>query len=228
MTLKKLEPGALVGDQVFDAMHRAIINGELKAEQRLRIREVAAQLGTSVMPVREAIRRLEESGLVETIPYRGAVVRGFTAQELLDVYAVRMLLETEAARQGTARLNEHDVQLLQKEFSALRTALNEGRIADCLDHDEKFLGLIYSASGNPVLLESIERLWTRCRAYKLFGARRAVEVGMDSMLWEFQDQMLVAIAARDQNSMVDLTEQSIQAAMERVRQVLPIGETQSH
>ncbi len=221
MTLNKLEPGALVADQVFDAIHQGIINGDLVAGARLRIRDLADQLGTSVMPVRDAIRRLEESGLVETIPYRGAVVRAFTAGELLNVYAVRRLLEIEAAKLGVVNLTESDVAVLRDHYESMTAALKLGDVAACLAYDEKFLSTIYLASGNPVLFESIERLWIQCRAYKLIGARRAVAGGNSQMLWEYQAKMLDAVQGRDVQRMAELTDQSILAAMERIRQALP-------
>jgi len=225
MTLNRLEPGTLIGDQVFDAMHQGIISGDLKAGQRLRIRDLAEQLGTSVMPVREALRRLEESGLVETIPYRGAVVRSFTAGELLDVYAVRKLLEVEAARLGVMHMSEDDISFARSTYQEMLDALEGGDLPECLAADERFLSRIYLASGNPVLLESIERLWTRCRAYKLIGARRAVAAGNSQMLWEFQAQMLEAIDASDAERMAELADLSINAAMERIREALPKAET---
>lgn len=223
MTLNKLEPNALVGEQVFDAIHRSIINGDLKAGERLRIRNLAEQLGTSVMPVREALRRLEEGGLVETIPYRGAVVRGFTAEELLHIYEVRRLLEVEAARLGTAHLTDADVVDLHADYGNMISALKRGDLNECLSQDERFLSRIYRASGNPVLIENIERLWTQCRAYKLIGARRAVANGNEKMLWEFQEQMLEAVATRDAPRMAELNDASILAAMERIRSALPVA-----
>ena len=72
------------------------MSGELPAGARLRVRDLALQVGTSVMPVREAIRRLEEAGLAERVPHKGAVVRGLTLTELEHVYDVRILLKTEA------------------------------------------------------------------------------------------------------------------------------------
>lgn len=221
MTLNKLEPNALVGEQVFDAIHHSIINGELKAGDRLRIRNLAEQLGTSVMPVREALRRLEEGGLVETVPYRGAVVKGFTAQELLHIYAVRRVLEVEAAQLGTANLSDADIVNLHADYGNMIAALKRGDLSQCLAQDENFLSRIYSASGNPVLTDSIERLWTQCRAYKLIGAQQAVANGNEKMLWEYQEQMLEAAAARDGQQMARLNESSILAAMERIRAALP-------
>src|SRR6266516_7131333 len=106
MTMPKVVPPALMTDQVFTASHEAIMSGEMPAGYRLRIRDIAAQVGTSVMPVREAIRRLEEAGLAERVPHKGTVVRGLTLDELVHVYDVRRVLEAEAAQIGRASCSE--------------------------------------------------------------------------------------------------------------------------
>lgn len=114
MALNKLDPSMLVADQVFEAIHDGIMSGELPAGHRLLIRDLAAELGTSVMPVREAIRRLEEAGLAEKVPYKGAVVKGLTLEELLHVYDVRRLLEVEAARLGAAVVSPREVEQMRE------------------------------------------------------------------------------------------------------------------
>ena len=63
----RAEP-SLLADQVYAVIREAILNGEMPAGTRLRVRDLAEQVGTSVMPVREAIRRLEEAGLAERSP----------------------------------------------------------------------------------------------------------------------------------------------------------------
>ena len=88
MAVPRLEEPSLLTDRVFTAIHEAIMSGELPAGARLRVRDLALQVGTSVMPVREAIRRLEEAGLAERVPHKGAVVKGLTLTELEHVYDV--------------------------------------------------------------------------------------------------------------------------------------------
>ena len=73
MSETQTEIGPRIGDQVFEALQASILSGEYRSGDRLRIRQLAASLGTSVMPVRESLARLEEVGLVETRPPRGAV-----------------------------------------------------------------------------------------------------------------------------------------------------------
>lgn len=217
MPLPKLEPSTRVGDQVFEAIHAAIISGELPAGHRLRIRDLAADLGTSVMPVREAIARLQEIGLAESLPYRGAVVKDFSYQELLDLYAARSLLEVEATVLGAARVSPDDVARMRDELQAMDTALVQSDAVGYLDRDEDFLAIVYAAAGNRVLLEMIRMLWSRCRAYKVVGAERELESGDPSPLLQYQKSLLDAIVSGDVELAGRITAQSLEAATERIR-----------
>lgn len=221
MELPKLEPSMRVGDQVFGAIHEAIMSGDLPAGQRLQIRQVAEQLGSSVMPVREAIKRLEEIGLVESQPYRGAVVRSFTTDEVLNLYEVRRLLEVEAATLGAAHATEEDVVRLREIRQQMEQSLNAQRDVDYLNKDEEFLTVIYAASGNPFLLESIDRLWRRCRSYKIFGARQEMKAGQPSELLRHQDDLIAAVEARDSAKAAQITKASLDDATARIRLALP-------
>jgi DNA-binding GntR family transcriptional regulator len=221
MTLPQLEPQARVADQVFEAIHAAIMGGSYPAGHRLRIRDVAAELGTSVMPVREAIRRLEEAGLVETLPNRGARVKGFTPAELLHVYAVRRILEIEASGLGAAAVSDEDITRLRAAYAAMETHLQAGEVVAYLDADERFLDVLYQAAGNPVLVETIHGLWQRCRSYKIVGASSELESGNPEILVDFQARLLQAAIDRDAPSARDLAAASIDAATGRIRQALP-------
>lgn len=217
MPLPKLEPSTRVGDQVFEAIHAAIISGELPAGHRLRIRDLAADLGTSVMPVREAIARLQEIGLAESLPYRGAVVKDFSYRELLDLYTTRSLLEVEATVLGVRRVSPDDVAAMRVEYQAMETAVTQGDAVGYLARDEDFLAIIYAAAGNRVLLEMIKMLWNRCRAYKVVGAERELESGDPSPLLQYQKSLLDAVVAGDSELAGQITAQSLEAATERIR-----------
>src|SRR5215831_6544818 len=153
----RVEP-SLLADQVYAVIREAILKGEMPAGTRLKVRDLAAQVGTSVLPVREAIRRLEEAGLAERSPHKGAVVKGLTLEELVHVYDVRRLLETEAARSGAELISQQDCDKMQAEYDAMRKAITDGRVVACLDHDEALLTILYRASRNPVLVELIRTL----------------------------------------------------------------------
>ncbi|HET7398564.1 MAG TPA: GntR family transcriptional regulator [Intrasporangium sp.] len=208
---------ALLTDKVFATIRTSILNGELPAGYRLRIDDLAERVGTSHMPVREAIKRLEEAGLAERVPHRGAVVRGLTQQELLHVYAVRRVLEMEAARQGSERITSEDVEKMQVQYDEMRAAIVDKDAIAVLDRDEDFLTVLYQASGNPVLTSTIKGLWEQCRFYKIVGARVTLEAEDDSPLWRFQAELLEAARSRDANLAAEITSASLHNATARIR-----------
>lgn len=221
MALNKLQPSVLVADQVFEAIHDGIMSGDLPVGHRLLIRELASELGTSVMPVREAIRRLEEAGLAEKAPYKGAVVKGLSRDDLLQIYDVRRTLEAQAAGAGASRITQRDLARMRRHHEQMLTALDEHRVADVLDHDEELLSVLYAASGNDVLLELIRTLWRRCRPYKIVGARETLEHGDASVLSRFQQELIDAAERHDSEAAVAVSTSSIDRAMGRIREVLP-------
>lgn len=221
VTLPPLAPTAPKGDQVFDAIHAAIMNGALPGGTPLRIRDLADQLGTSVMPVREAIRRLTALGLVETQPNRSATVKEFTPHELLDVYEVRRTLEVEAARLGTRHLTDAGTAELVEAYEALAEGSGAQDVIEYLEADERFLTVLYRAAGNPALVEMIEMLWQRCRAYKILGAEQGAASADPDVLVAFQRELLAAAREQDAERAAEVTAASIEAAIERIREGLP-------
>lgn len=212
-------PAALLTDQVYAVLYEAVINGAMPAGTRLRVRHVAARMGTSIMPVREAIRRLEESGLAEREPHKGAVVKGFTLRELIQIYDIRLLLETGAARSGVAGLDGGVVRVMAKECDALRAAARDGRVRDALDHDEALLTALYGAGGNPFLMAHIRDLWHQCRAYKVLGAA-AADRERESTLWQYQSRLVEAARAGDADTAAALTRDSLLSSRARIQSAL--------
>jgi DNA-binding GntR family transcriptional regulator len=208
---------SLLTDQVYETIHEAIMNGDLPAGARLRIRDIAAQVGTSVMPVREAIRRLEEAGLAERVPHKGAVVKGLTLAELVHVYDVRRLLEVEAARLGAQQISPADVDRMQTEYELMQTAIAERRVVALLDHDEALLTILYEAAANPVLVDSIRNLWQHCRAYKIVGAQGTLDTPGDDSLWRYQERLVKAARKGDADDAAAVNNESLINATSRIR-----------
>lgn len=213
MTLHTRVESTLLADKVHAVLHDAIMSGELPAGSRLRIRDIAEQVGTSVMPVREAIRRLEESGLAEREPHKGAIVKELSLAELLPVYDTRLLLEGEAARLGAAAISEGEVAEMEAIYERMRDAIAQGRIIEMLELDEAFLATLYRASRNPVLVTLIAGLWRQCRAYKIVGAHEATG---DDPLWRYQHDLLVAARNGDGAAALAASNASLQDARSRI------------
>ncbi|MBC7279188.1 GntR family transcriptional regulator [Nocardioides sp.] len=217
---KPLQP-TLLADQVYDVLHKAIVSGELPAGSRLRIRDVAEQVGTSVMPVREAIRRLEEGGFAEREPHKGAVVKGLTLEELIHVYDVRKVLEREAARLGAERITAEGCARMEAEYGFMRAAIAEGRLEDHLRRDEAVLTALFEASGNPVLVKTIQNLWVQCRAYKTLGIKSTFDSSTSNeVLWRYQGDLVEAARAHDPAAAVATSDASLEVAAEEIRRRL--------
>lgn len=219
ITVRQAET-VLLTDQVYLALNEAILNGSLPAGARLKVRDLAELVGTSVQPVREAIRRLEEAGLAERKPHKGAVVTDLTLTELTHIYQTRMVLEREAMAQGVSNLTEKDCDRMEIALDGMRKAINKRDIINYLNQDEAFLEIIYSASANPVLVSLIKSLWVRCRAYKIVGAKRSFDLNKRESLWENQEALLVVARKRNAKQAATLSEKSLREASERIEATL--------
>ena len=93
-------------DVVFNTLRQAILKGELKPGERLLEIALAERLGVSRTPVREAMRKLEQEGLVVMIPRRGAQVASITEKDLNDVLEVRITLENMAIEKACANMTD--------------------------------------------------------------------------------------------------------------------------
>ena len=147
--------------KAYNHIRSQVFSGELAPGDRLVNRALAKELGTSFIPVREAISRLASEGLVEQVAGAGAFVRAFDRQEISEIYDVRDLFEPFAAAQAARFLTDHELEELgsiQSEWEDLgATILNRKRGATSTDLDrwlelnERFHEIMISASRNRLL-----------------------------------------------------------------------------
>lgn len=156
-----LAAGSTLTNRVYATLKDRILSRSLPPGARLKHAELAAALGVSITPVREAIVELEKDGLVEVIPYRGSVVKQLSAQEVSDVIDVRIALESLAVRRAVDRLTQEDIQELDRNVRDYEKALAADDRAVGLRADLAFHELLLSASGNLLLLELARNLADR-------------------------------------------------------------------
>lgn len=99
-------------DDLFRVLHKRIIAGTYRPGEWLRQEEIASETGVSMTPVREALDLLVAAGLAERVPYRGVRVMELSAQEIVEAYGMRLLLETTAARAAAILITPAQVQAL--------------------------------------------------------------------------------------------------------------------
>jgi len=130
--------------RVRDLLEEAILEGELKPGERLRAEALAQRFGTSRTPIREALLQLEAHGLVEVEPNRGAVVRTFDRDDVLDLYEIRALLEPAAAARAAHRISADDVD-------RLGALCADASVEEQIVANEAFHRIIVEAAGSPRL-----------------------------------------------------------------------------
>jgi len=137
---------------------RDILEGRLVPGERIIETRVAQQFDVSQAPVREALRDLEMFGFIASSPFRGAVVREMSPEDLVQVYPIRAVLEGLAARDAATRLDERGLTRLQKLVDTMRNAAARGDNEAQVDADFKFHLAIVEASGNWLLKQFWERM----------------------------------------------------------------------
>jgi DNA-binding GntR family transcriptional regulator len=148
-------------DSIYATLFQWLTVGRFVPGERLKIRDIAAALGVSTMPVRAALLRLAAEGALSYSPNCGVAVPKLSKAEFDDVLQNRLLLEGEAAERGAMRLNAADKQSLRELLQVMAQALAQADGKAYLDANEAFHLQLYRAAGSPLLLSLIETVWLK-------------------------------------------------------------------
>lgn len=147
----------------YDEIRRAIVEGRYRPGQRLIEERIAEEFDLSRTPVREALRRLEAEGLVQSVPNRGAVVRDVSVEDIADLYGLRARLESYAAELAAERIEPDQIKLIDAGIAAFAAAL-VGDFKDDIertraidDANRKIHGTILAAAQHERLARLLER-----------------------------------------------------------------------
>ncbi|HEX2909683.1 MAG TPA: GntR family transcriptional regulator [Chloroflexia bacterium] len=141
-------------------LRHQIVTGALKPGERLIETEIATQLGTSRSPVREAIRALEQEGLVVHEPHRGAIVRTIGRDDIIDIYEMRMALDTLALRQASRQITPAHLEQLENYNNTMAQLALEGHYDRLFEPDFNFHKYIVQIGGSPRLKRAYDSLMT--------------------------------------------------------------------
>ena len=135
-------------DVVFNTLREAILKGELQPGERLMELQLAAKLGVSRTPIREAIRMLEQEGLAVTIPRRGAEVAKMTEKDMNDVLQVREALDELAVSIACELITEEELEKLSEAVKNFEEAIGTKDIKQIAETDIAFHDIIYPLSSS--------------------------------------------------------------------------------
>jgi len=160
-----------VGDQVYQRLSEWVVTGQLKPGDRLRIQELAKTLGVSDTPVREALMRLQHSGLVEIIPRAESRVRVFTRRDIEEIYDLRQALECFAVKKAAERMPDADLYRVQQMLASAGDALDKGDIAPSVVADVELHAQIVLTAANGRISSLLANIRDQMQLFRRLGAR---------------------------------------------------------
>ena len=144
-------------DLVYLELKHKILTGEIVSQTRLMEIDLSEKMNVSRTPIREAIKKLSDDGLVKIVPRRGAYVANISIKDMLDVFEVREDMEGFAAKLAAERINDDQKKELRKIAAdydaALKTAKDKSEI---IELDEKFHNYIVACCGNDTLSDLVK------------------------------------------------------------------------
>lgn len=148
---------ATAEQEAYLHLHSAIRSGRYRAGDRLIPEEIAAEIGMSRMPVREAFQRLAADGLVVIRPNRGCIVAGLSLDEIYETFEIRSVLEGLAVRLAIPKIDSEVLAELERILDKMESSGRSGS-SDWVTRHQQFHSQIYSLSGRPKLIRQIAQL----------------------------------------------------------------------
>jgi DNA-binding GntR family transcriptional regulator len=202
-----------VVDHAYEQLWKRVIMLGGSEEQRLSDVALAEQLGMSRTPVRQALERLVQEGLVRSDPRRGFWTRNFTAQDIHEIYDLRGALEVLAIRLATPRLRYEDLKTHLEDLYAVRAELDTYPVLHFLQVDIRFHTLITRASGNGRLIHSLSMLRSQLVMFQMRDTYypRRMEIALNE-----HEQVLLALLAGNVDEAAKCLARHIEHAKEGV------------
>lgn len=202
-----------LSEQLVELVRDRILSGAVTPEVPIRQDSLASELGVSKIPLREALARLEQDGLLRSEPNRGYFVRGLTASEAEEVYSLRLRLEPAAAAAASERASEEEQRRAVTLLERLDLVTNEHGEGVGAFNRAFHLALV-RPSGRPLTTQIIERLQILSERY----VRKHLEpLGRDERANQEHHQLLAAWCARDSAEVARLTSSHIRKTLRDLR-----------
>lgn len=213
--------------KVYDHLKEEIRQGGLPADGAVFETQVAERLGVSRTPVREAMRMLEHEGLLEQLPGGGFRAHTITPRDIQDASNARANLESLTVRLACERIQPAQVEAIEACLRATERAIQSGLLGDVMTENERFHGLIASATGSRLLELLVERVYDYMKAHRLLQAlsvRGDISAVLPEILKQHRD-IFEAIRARDAQLAVRLMDQHLKEVGQRYEASLSLLES---
>lgn len=205
-----------LADRAYQRIEAMILSGTLKGGERLNDVRLAEKFSISRGPVRSALARLAEAGLVDLIPYRGVYVRTIDFDDVLEIYDLRAAIERASIKAACRNMTSEILELLNRRVTAMHESFKRGDIEKYFADNLAFHELIHRASGNSRLLE----IYERCnREQKLFRHFSLSTIGIAESNKQHR-RILRALRASDETAAAREMELHVLSAKKRFEQAI--------
>ena len=164
-----------MSEVVLEELRRSILTGEFAPGEKINQLRVARKLGVSMIPLREALKRLQAEGYVTNVSHRGIKVKELSHEELEDIFLIRVELEELAAGLAAEHLTETDKEKLRNIFQKVKKARRLRKYDQLFLLNRDFQFTIYRACRREYLLKLLRDLWEQSSRYRNLATHRALE-----------------------------------------------------
>ncbi len=204
-------------DVVFQTLREAILKGELRPGERLMELQLAAKLGVSRTPIREAIRMLEQEGLAVTIPRKGAEVARMTEKDMEDVLQIRESLDELAVQIACDKITEQQLVSLTLAMKNFEKSIRLGNLNKIVEYDVEFHDIIYEATDNPKLVTLLNNLREQIYRYRVEYLK---EKDNYPMLIKEHEDIVKALKQKNKESVSNIIRIHIRNQAEAVKNII--------
>ena len=153
MTSKDFSNSFSLTDEIADVVRERILKGEYEIGEKIKENQIATELRVSRTPIREAFKILENEGLIDYVPNRGCFAKGFTKQDVEDIYAVREALEALALNWAVDRITEKEIAALEEQCDLMEFYTKKKDRKKVLEMNSSFHDIIYASARSRFLAQ---------------------------------------------------------------------------
>ncbi len=151
-----LKRGVSLSDQVYQIVRGLIVSGRMRPGEAINEAALAARLGVSRTPVREALQRISDEGLIEVLAQNGTFIAPISRKALEEAYLIRTALETESASRAAGRLTAAAAEAFADNIAAHELAIVRRRFVEAIRLDDAFHRMIAEVNGLHMLWRAVD------------------------------------------------------------------------
>jgi len=199
-------------DEIADIVRDRILKGEYEIGEKIKENQIATELRVSRTPIREAFKLLENEGLIDYVPNRGCFAKGFTKQDVDDIYAVREALERLAAERAVERITPEEIHALEEQCDLMEFYARKKDAKKVLELNSVFHDGIYASTRSRFMAQVL-------RSYKSYidKTRKSVfydDAYLEAILREHRE-ILDAIKSGDKEKAVKAVSDHLASSQDR-------------